>query len=135
MHTLREPLCFYAGIYNRLTSPALDAAFLDAEDKDGAAFDHTSTLRVVEAPRDTGNNSLPRSMDEAESIDSGLNVADEGWYVWVARHLRTPKFEVVGQLRGCGMVSYGEAEAPSFMIRLRRYFLHKSGLICIRIDE
>ena len=135
LHTLREPLCFYAEICEKITRPAFDAAFLDAEDKDGAAFDHTSTFGVVEAACDAGNDALPRSMDEAESIDSGLNVADDWWYVWVARHLRTSKFEVVRQLRGCGMVSYGEAEAPSFMIRLRRSLLHKSRLICIRIDE
>ena len=89
----------------RLTCPAFDTAFFDAEDKDSAALDHTSALSVVETPRDAWNDALPGGMDEAEGIDGGLNVSDERRNVWVARHLLAPKFEVVGQLRGCGMVS------------------------------
>ena len=65
--------------------------FLDAEDKDGATVDHTSTFGVVEVACDAGNDTLPRSMDEA-----GAYVADEWWYIWVARHLRTSKSELRG---------------------------------------
>ena len=85
--SLREPLWFYAEICDRLTGPAFDAAFLDAEDRDGAALNHTSTFGVVEAACDVGNDAPPCSMDEAESIGSGLNVADEWRYVWVAGRL------------------------------------------------
>jgi hypothetical protein len=100
-------LLMVRNVWERLTCPAFDTAFFDAEDEDSTALDHTSALSVVETTRDAWNDALPRGMDEAEGIDGGLNVADEWRYVWVARHLFAPKFEVVGQLRGCGMVSYG----------------------------
>jgi hypothetical protein len=84
------------------TSPAFDAAFLDAENKDCAALDHSSSLRVVEATSDTWDDALACSMNEAKCMDGGLDIANERRYVWVARHYRVAEFEAVGQSRVVG---------------------------------
>jgi len=84
------------------TSPAFDATFLDAENKDCATLYHCSSFRVIETAGDAWNHTLTCSMDESKSMPSGLNITDEKRYIWVARHYGMSKFEYVGQLRVLG---------------------------------
>jgi len=71
------------------TGPPLDAALLYTEDEDSAGLDHGPTFRVVGAPGYTWNDASPGGVDEAQGVNGGFNIAIEGEYVWVARHIRS----------------------------------------------
>ena len=68
------------------TCPTLDATLFDAEDEHRTTFDHGAALVIVESAGNARDDALSGSVDEAEGIDGGFNVADEGRDVWVAAH-------------------------------------------------
>jgi len=86
----------WSQLYGR-TCPALDTTLLDTEDEDRTTLDHCASLIVVQSASDAWDDSLSGGMDEAESINGCLDVADEGGDVWVAAHGNL-KLEVVGQM-------------------------------------
>jgi len=68
------------------TGPSLDAALLDAEDKNSARLDHAASFRVVETSSNPRNEPLSSGMDESKGVDGRLDVASEGRDIRVAAH-------------------------------------------------
>jgi len=67
------------------TCPSFDTP-LNAEHKNGARLYHGLAFSVIEPTCDARDDPLTSSMNEAEGVNSSLDVASEWKYVWVTRH-------------------------------------------------
>lgn len=88
--------------------PALDAALVLIEDKDGARGDHF-TLRIDETPSDPGDETPPGSLEDEQGIARGLDPATPRRLRPCSGHRLVGRWMLVGRHNG-GLVCIVDVE-------------------------